>query len=172
MGIKTTETSTGTSARKLRFNLFSFAHENKATQNVQRWKRKKKGKINRAMRNAERLRSIQRPRVEFGKNVAEVHSELELKKIMRLELTILTVFLFFAVISSAIGLSTPVYFVGTVLGSWFASIAWRCYRHHLKCYWHLVYIHAQKCPHCGKPLVSSGPYVKSVRQEGMAHGSH
>jgi hypothetical protein len=155
MATQNSETGTGKPKKKVRVNLFSFAQNNRARQNVNRWKKKGRDRVSVPLRNAQRLRSIHNDEGKFGQNVADVLYESRLRRYIRLEFSLLAVCLFAVIMSGIAAIDLPIYFIGTILGGWSATVVWRGYRHHVKCYWYLICLHADKCPHCGKPLVPS-----------------
>lgn len=139
-------------------NVLDFNHNNKAWMNVTRWQRAKKKTSARPLENSRRLQSLGR-KEELGPIIADVYTELTLRSYTRFELSITLACIFIASISVIAAFSETGFLITTIVSAWFATIALRFYRHHIKCYWYVKMLNSQTCPYCGKSL---GPVPKSV----------
>jgi hypothetical protein len=148
-----------TEIRRSHINILGYAHDNKAWDNVTRWERRRLEKVGKPLENARRLQALGK-RVDLAPNVADVYRETDLRKLTRFELFVLIICALAAILSGIAAAFQPIYLTVTVVTAWFASIAFRFYRHHLKCHWYLMGLDARKCPHCGKALVPLGRSVE------------
>jgi hypothetical protein len=130
-----------------------YYHSNLAWNKVKQWRRSKKRAVNRSLNTARRLQS-QAKNTMYGPEIADVYSEFVLLKYMRIELLLLAVCLFVMFISCFAALSVPTYFVISIVSGWLATICYRTYRHHIRCYWYVKMMNSHLCPHCGKSLSS------------------
>jgi len=129
----------------------SHHRTNGAVNRANEWKRLGSKSSNRALNNAQRLQSTGR-RNEYGPQIAEAYSEATLTKYTRMEIVATSVCLFGMVTTGILGLSNTNFFVATLVSAWLATVAYRGYRHHMKC---LMYLRAhgpRVCPHCGKTI--------------------
>jgi hypothetical protein len=102
------------------------------------------------MLNAYRLQEFGKGK-EFGRNVAEVYKIDTLSRYIKIESVILlTCILVVSMSVVVVFLGSAVFMIVTVISAWFASIAYRFYKTHRRCFWHLIEIAAQPCPYCGK----------------------
>lgn len=132
-----------------------FKNDNKATQVVSRNEVRLRRKTSKALKNAYRLRSVGKGK-EFGRNVAEYYKFDTLDRYVRIESAVLVGFVIVAVLSVfAVFLGSPVFMVMTVMSAWLASITFRLYKHHRKCFWHLINLEMHSCPHCGQDIGSA-----------------
>jgi hypothetical protein len=60
--------------------------------------------------------------------------------------------IFVAMVCALFAISDPIYWIPVIIAGWVATITFRFYRHHIKCFVYIQTLHAQTCPHCGKHL--------------------
>jgi hypothetical protein len=128
-----------------------YHHSNVAWNKVKQWRRSKKRAINKSLNNARRLRSHSGGSL-YGPIIADAYSELTLMRYSRIELALLSVCLVAMILCGIAAISIPIFFIATILSGWFATIFYRAYRHHMRCYWYVRMMEYQLCPHCGKSL--------------------
>jgi hypothetical protein len=128
--------------------VLDFKYRNKAWMNVRRWQTARFGAVDKG-------RSIQflGRTDQLGPLIADAYTELTLRKYTRFELSVALACVSVAAISGIAAIYDPILLVLTIVSAWFASIAIRFYRHHLKCYWYVRTLNSQTCPFCGRSLV-------------------
>jgi hypothetical protein len=137
-----------------RQDTINFKNNNKAANAVKRNEVRLNRRTNKALMNAYRLQDIGK-RKEFGRNVAEVYEIDALSRYVRIEFAILAICLIITVLSLVmVFLGSPVFLTWTVIFAWVASIAYRLFKIHRKCLWHLIEVATQPCPYCGKAVDS------------------
>jgi hypothetical protein len=128
-----------------------YYHSNLAWNKVKRWRRSKRRAVNKSLDTARRLQSYSKDSI-YGPIVADVYSEFTLLRYSRIEISLLAICLFVMFLSCFAALSVPIYFIVTIVSGWLATICYRAYKHHIRCYWYVRMMNSQLCPHCGKSL--------------------
>ncbi len=131
----------------------SLSQENKAWNNVARWERKKRKAIDKPLAKARRLQSYGE-KAGYDLDIISIYNEDGLRKQIKMDYYVTLACLVSMTISGILALSESNFFIITILSVWFATIAYRFYKHHLKCLAYLSMLNAQKCPHCGMALAS------------------
>ena len=131
-------------------NVRRFSKVHKVQRNIIDWDDKKRKAARTALEKAHRLQN--KKRGEYAPNIAEVYREATLRRLTNIELTLTIGFTLSAILFIIGAFFLPILAIGTVFTAWFATIAFRLYRHHNKCHRYLLELNAQRCSHCGEPL--------------------
>lgn len=147
-------TNIATSNSALYNTIKDYAHKNRVQQRLRDWKRNLYKSEKKVTDNTHRLQRLEKK--AYGKNVANVYQENDLRRIIVIESYLLIGFTFVAASSAFIAIYEPIYLISTIFTGWFATIAFRFLRHHSICLHHLQSISSQRCPYCGKSLFIRG----------------
>lgn len=140
-----------TTARSSIIDVRRFVNNNHPQKKVNAWKYKSRRKTGKALDNAHRLQLLEKK--DFGPNVVEAYRAIDMRKLTRIESYLVVSCIIAAMLFTIGAMLMPVLLILTVFTSWFSTIAYRFYRHHMNCYSHLIELNAHRCPHCGKPLM-------------------
>jgi hypothetical protein len=73
----------------------------------------------------------------FDPSLAEYYSLPQLRNYIHMERAVSAGLVFVAIVSIMSVASSMVYFIPAIVAIWLASISYRLYRHHLKCFWYI-----------------------------------
>ncbi len=139
----------------------SLSQENKAWNNVARWEQNKRRTVNKPLAKARRLQSYGE-KAGYDLDIVGTYSEDGLRKQIKMDYYATLACLVSMTVSGILALSEVNFFIITIFSVWFATIAYRFYKHHLKCLAYLSMLNAQKCPHCGMALASVNHPVETT----------
>ena len=114
----------------------------------------------------------QKPQLaEVGSDFSEAHREMKLRKLVRAELFLTLTFIATTLASVMGAMYMPMLLIIAVFTAWFATIFFRLYWHHLKCFKRMVEPKAQQCSSSSElSLVTGTTSDHAMEQQGVMKG--
>jgi len=115
---------------------------------------------------------LQKPQLtEVMSDLSETHREKKLRRLVRTELFLTLTFIGTTLASIIGAMNMPLLLIMAVFTTWFATIFFRLYWHHLKCFKRMVEPKAQQCSHGSDlPAVTGTPNGHAMEQQAAKKG--
>ena len=108
---------------------------------------------------------------EVGSDLSEAYREMKLRRLIRAELFLTLTFIGTSLASVMGAMNMPLLLIIAVFTAWFATILFRLYWHHLKCYKRMVKPKSQQCSRSSElPLVTGTKNDHAMEQQAAKKG--